>query len=280
MIGSTVNPTFLISTRAMPIAHVNGIDLYYESQGKGRPVVLIAGFGMDHRVWQYTADVLSRQYRVIYLDNRGVGQSSCPDHAYTVKMMAEDTIGLIATLGLSSADFVGASFGGCVVQEIAARHPEIARSATILCSPVKASPRLLQFARLRIEMLQADIPSAIVGRFFAVTGLSNDYMTRPGSVEQLVSASPAPVSEIGLKQQLHAMSSFDSRSWVGEIRCPTLLISADEDMLVELADVSFMASVVKRHRLHVFEKTGHNPWFEQPDDFHALLLDFLSLPIN
>ena len=62
----------------MPIAKINGINLYYEDYGKGDPLVLIAGFSVDHSVWQPVIDLLSHCYRVIVFDNRGVGQSDTP----------------------------------------------------------------------------------------------------------------------------------------------------------------------------------------------------------
>ncbi len=72
-----------------------------------------------------------------------------------------------------------------------------------------------------------------------------------------------------------ARLGFDSRSWIGELRCPTLIISADDDVLVDLADARLMAAAIRGSEAHCFEGVGHVPMLEQRDAFCALTLDFL-----
>jgi 3-oxoadipate enol-lactonase len=63
----------------MPKIHVNGIDLFYNIQGTGTPLLLIAGFDCDSSYWSLVVPALVNNYQVIRLDNRGVGKSSAPD---------------------------------------------------------------------------------------------------------------------------------------------------------------------------------------------------------
>src|SRR5437899_862801 len=210
----------------MPIVHVNGIDLYYEIHGRGSPVVLVAGFSTDHRAWDAVLPIYADRHQVIVFDNRGIGQSSCPGAPYTADMMAADTVGLIRSLGLASAHFVGHSFGGCIVQAIVRRHADAVRSAVISCSFLKANARLAQYGRLRIEMQRAATPDPIVGRFMSLLCFSNAFLAPPGVADQLAEAGPHPISEVGLNGQLHAVLAFDSRAWISDLRCPPLLIGA------------------------------------------------------
>lgn len=259
----------------MPIARVNGAELYYESHGAGSPVVLVAGFSTDHRAWETLIPVYARRHQVIVFDNRGIGRSSCPNEPYTVEMMADDTVGLIRSLGLTSAHLVGHSFGGCIVQAIARRHAGVARSAVISCSFVKASMRLAQYGQARVEMLRASTPASIVGRFMAVLCFSNSFMERPGIVDELAGTGPHSISEAGLINQLHAVLAFNSRLWVGDQRCPTLLIGADQDLLADVEDTRYMAAVMSSCELYLFEGVGHMPLIEQPDTFNEVVLGFL-----
>src|SRR5947208_16902105 len=69
---------FLLTIGVSMFADVNGIRLYYESQGDGPPVVLVHGLGLSGDIWRYQAPALAQRYRVITLDTRGHGQSSKP----------------------------------------------------------------------------------------------------------------------------------------------------------------------------------------------------------
>ncbi|BCD92543.1 hypothetical protein fh0823_26820 [Francisella halioticida] len=68
----------------MPKVKVNDINIYYEIRGEGYPLVLISGFGADHITWGKFADKLALKYKIILFDNRGSGQTDCPDYSGTV----------------------------------------------------------------------------------------------------------------------------------------------------------------------------------------------------
>jgi len=112
----------------MPKVWVNGIDSNYVEAGSGDPLLMIMGFGGDHLAWAFQVPVFSAKYRVITFDNRGAGQSSVPDVAYSTRMMADDAVGLLDVLGVERAHVRGASMGGLIAQEVALNHPRRVRS--------------------------------------------------------------------------------------------------------------------------------------------------------
>ena len=71
----------------MPKAHVNGIDLFYEAEGEGEPILLLPGFGCDHTAWSFAAPLLAARHRVIRPDNRGTGHSDAPDSPSSMRQM-------------------------------------------------------------------------------------------------------------------------------------------------------------------------------------------------
>ena len=79
----------------MPSTIVNGIDLYYEIHGKGAPLMLIAGLASDSQSWQPIMKDLSRNYRVITLDNRGVGRTKPSDINISIQKITDDCISLV-----------------------------------------------------------------------------------------------------------------------------------------------------------------------------------------
>lgn len=89
--------------RVMPNISANGIKVYYEEQGSGAPLVCISGLGAAHDSWALARNLLSRHFRVITFDNRGIGLVNAQDGPVSIGQMADDTVALIKGLGLSSA---------------------------------------------------------------------------------------------------------------------------------------------------------------------------------
>ncbi len=108
----------------MPLAGVNGINLYYETYGKGDSVVLIGGLGSQLQSWATQIELYSKRFRVIAFDNRGAGRSDKPEPGFTLEDMADDTISLLDFLGIEKASFVGKSMGGIIAQWIGIKYPE------------------------------------------------------------------------------------------------------------------------------------------------------------
>ena len=118
----------------MPRVQANGIEIFYEEQGAGQPLLLIAGFACDHANWAKMIPLLASRYRVIVFDNRGVGQTSAPDSLYSIRQMAEDAAGVSDAMGLSRVHVAGHSMGGQIAQELALAHPERVGTLTLLSS--------------------------------------------------------------------------------------------------------------------------------------------------
>src|SRR5262249_13221507 len=87
----------------MPSVQGGDIDVYYEIHGDGPPLVFIGGLGVDLTVFASVTSRLAHTFRVLTFDNRGAGRTDKPDAPYSIPMMAEDTIGLMNTLGIGRA---------------------------------------------------------------------------------------------------------------------------------------------------------------------------------
>ncbi|MCB0119292.1 MAG: alpha/beta fold hydrolase, partial [Anaerolineales bacterium] len=112
----------------MPFLNVNGVDLYYEVNGKGQTVVFIHGLGSSCQDWEKQEPVFSKQYQVVTLDLRGHGKSQKPSGPYSIALFARDVAGLIRSLNLAPVHVVGISLGGMIALQLAADHPELVRS--------------------------------------------------------------------------------------------------------------------------------------------------------
>ncbi len=116
----------------MPLAHVGDIDLYYEAQGSGEPVLLVPASWWPSDTWRIgVVPFLSPRFKTIIFDCRGTGRSSAPKDGYTVAQFAQDCIGLLEHLGISRCHGVGFALGGQVVQAMALARPDLVATLTI-----------------------------------------------------------------------------------------------------------------------------------------------------
>ena len=109
----------------MPVAVVNGVWLYYQIRGQGKPVVIITGLGTDSSDFQLITELLAKCYKVLIFDNRGSGKSDKPNEPYSIGLMAEDTAGVMQAAGWQQASIVGVSLGDRIALELAAQHPSM-----------------------------------------------------------------------------------------------------------------------------------------------------------
>lgn len=262
----------------MPEITVNGINLYYETFGAGDPIVFLHGFASDHLIFTEFPQQY-QDYKVVLIDNRGSGQSDCPEQPYTIEMMADDIVDICSGLSLGPCHFVGHSMGGMILQQIALQHPTWVRSAVFCNSSTKIDLRFELFARSRLECMvkgvsQRALIESVLGWLF-----SNDYLSRPAMVEKLIKMrleNPFPISELGYRNQLHALENFDSREWVHQIKSSSLVISSDQDIVILAGSGEQLANQLPHAEYHCIKDVGHIPFLEKPKEFHSILKNFLT----
>ncbi len=116
----------------MPTVKLNGVEIYYETQGRGEPVLLVPPNWWPCATWKVTVvPVLSKRFRTIIYDGRGTGRSAQPKDGYNVRQFALDGIELLQQLGVSRCHLVGFAIGGQIVQAMAIERPELVASLTI-----------------------------------------------------------------------------------------------------------------------------------------------------
>ena len=113
----------------MPSIRANGINLFYEEEGDGYPLVFLHGWPGDHAMWLFQTPVFSAHYRVIVPDLRGHGRSEKPVGGYDMRTLAKDLNGLLDELGVEKAFVVGGSFGGAIGERFVIDYPEKVRAA-------------------------------------------------------------------------------------------------------------------------------------------------------
>lgn len=265
----------------MPKIKVNDVNLYYEIHGEGQPIVCISGFTGDHKGWGLVVEELAQNHQVITFDNRGIGQSDCPDYPYTMEMMAEDVIALMPALHLEKAHLIGNSMGGNIAQVIAYTHPELIKSLVLSNSFMKAHGRVVLHVQTRLDLMKLGfpIPAEVALHEILLWVYSSNYLGQPGMVEMLTKAAlanPIALTIKGYESQLNALLTFDSRKWIDKINVPSLVISSDDDLLASPKEARYMAEKISGAEYFCFEDIGHLPQLECPEVFNRLVLEFIA----
>jgi pimeloyl-ACP methyl ester carboxylesterase len=261
------------------IARIRDIDLYYEAHGSGEPLLLIPGLGSDANTWGAFVPQYSTKYRIILMENRGAGRSAKPEGPYATEQMAEDAVALLDHLGIERAHIIGKSMGGMIAQWIGARHPNRVRSLVLASTVMKHDSygeELIELARLIAE--KAGLFATYRQTF--LMSYSRDYCmtnrTRLMQVEQMMKAMDEKEVLRGYIGQSIACQRHDSRAATIQIKAPTLVIVANEDMITTPQDSKDLANSIAGAELKIMPRGGHGFWREFPDDVNAVIHDFLS----
>ncbi len=112
--------------------------MYYEIHGDGEPLVLIVGLGTDISEWEGIIHWLAQKYKVLAFDNRGAGRTDKPDTQYSIEMMANDTVGLMQTLGIEQAHILGISMGGRIALAMALQYPKSVKKLVLVSTSARS----------------------------------------------------------------------------------------------------------------------------------------------
>ncbi|WIM98491.1 alpha/beta fold hydrolase [Actinoplanes oblitus] len=197
-------------------ADVNGIKLYYETHGAGRPLVLLHGGLGSGEMFGPVLPALAERHRVILVDLQGHGRTADIDRPIDVRLMADDIAALIGHLGLDRPDVVGYSLGGGVALQVAIRHPERVRRLV----PISAA--IARRAMYPDILAQQEQMGAAAAAFLEDTPMYALYQRVAPRPEDF----PRLLDKIGAAMA----ADFDLTEQVRGLRMPTLVVAADADM--------------------------------------------------
>lgn len=261
----------------MPTLDVNGMKLFYELHGRGKPLVLIAGYTGDHTFWNLMVDELATKFQVLIFDNRAIGQTKDNNAPFALETMAEDTMGLVTELGLENPVIIGQSMGGAIAQIIAKKYASQIDKLIILNSAAKFSIRsakvLESILNCRKQNMEFDlfIDSALPWFF------SSDFLGKAENIQAFKQAlinCPHPQSVDDQERQFNALLPFDSRKWIDKISVPTMVLSASEDIIATPEEGMALAQGIPQSQ-YVTIPGAHSSPIEQALRVNQLIEQFL-----
>lgn len=262
----------------MSIAHINGIDVFYLTDGDPhKPAIIFSNsLGTDHSMWDGQLEVLRRDFYIIRYDTRGHGLTNCSKGPYTITQLANDVLGLLDYLSIDKAFFCGISMGGLIGQWLAVNAPERLEGLVIANTAAKIGTEKAwneRAALVRKEGLNTIAESA-PSRWFT---------------PEFYGASPSPVNELlinlknmspeGYASCCEALANEDLSRDIKKIRISTLIIVGDKDPVTTVADAQFIHSQINSSHIQEL-RASHISNIEAEDKFNHVLKQFLNKKIQ
>jgi 3-oxoadipate enol-lactonase len=249
--------------------------MYYESAGKGAPVILIHGGFGDRRMWDEQFVPLSQAFRVIRYDHRGFGKSSAPDKAYSP---VADVARLMDHLKIPRANLVGNSMGGTLALDFALLHPDRTGAVVVIASTAGGYP-----------MTEEDRQGVT-----AVLGAARDKGTAAAAALWLQhpmvavatahpKASPLVRQMVEDNQRIFLMEHWPEEPMtppaferLADLNANVLFIVGDRDVALVREGARASADRIKRAKLETIAGADHLPQMEEPAKINKLLVDYIA----
>src|SRR5919204_5565187 len=263
----------------MPRAEVAGLNINYEAQGEGEPLLLIPYTSADHACYAFQLPAYTEHFSCIAVDLPGSGESDTPPGPYSTEGYADQIAAFLGAIGIERAHVAGVSLGAAVGLHLAARHPGRVRSLS-LHSGWPASDAFLTTVLESWRALAATLPTVadvVIQGIFPWCFTPEMYVERPEFVDALVDfvrGRPAQPADAFLAQT-DAVIAHDASAVVGAIEVPTLITCGARDLVCSTRFAEALKRAISGSELVVFEHLSHAGLHEDPETFNRATLAFL-----
>ena len=264
----------------MPVVQANGIDINYEVQGEGEPIVLIPYLAADQACYAFQVAEYAKHFTCYSVDLRGAGLSGKPEGEYTTDLLADDVAAFMQAAGAGRAHIFGVSLGAATGMWLAAKYPEAVKSLSLHSAWDKTDP----FLRVIVEVWRTMAPALdsvtdmVIQGIFPFCFTPEMYAARPEYVEALaefVRGRPMPPVDAFLRQS-GAVLAHDATTILGGIQAPTLITYGRHDIVTSTRFAAPLTEGIPNTELIVFEDCAHAAIYENVEGFNSQTLDFLQ----
>lgn len=253
-----------------------GARIYWDQQGEGDPILLIMGLAYPSCMWFRTRPVLSKRFRTVAFDNRGIGNSDVPPGPYPISLMASDAAAVLDAAKVESAHVFGVSMGGMIAQEFALQYRERVRSLILGCTAA-GGPAAVRAEQDAIQMLMARDKMSPEQAFEAPVPFIYDSATpRERIDEDLALRRPWLPRPEGYTAQLQGILAWEGYSRLPAITAPTLVIHGESDRLVPPGNGKLIADQIPGAKLVMIPHASHLFLTDQTETAHRVVLQFLE----
>ncbi len=264
-----------------------GVDLYYETHGRGEPLILVPSTAYSCEVWKPSQLALAKSLNLIIHDPRGCGRSVARQDVWTIEQMGADIVALMDHLKIPAAHLLGHSMGGRIALAVAENFPGRVKSLIMAasgsgpasrpgadCIPGLPHRTVYELASLGLERLVRHEVCE------SDTFFTRDYRERhPDKVEaffKLAWATHAKLSEF--VHIIIARHNFEGTHRLGDVRAPTLVVIGDHDSgrSNHLAQAQVLAQRIPGAEMKILKGQSHGFFWQATEETNALILDWVG----
>ena len=256
----------------------DGVKLFYEEKGQGRPIVFVNGWCTTTRFWKKQVEALSENFRCITYDPRDFGESEKVERGRRVARYARDLYDLLNTLNVSDAILVGWSSGGvisiCYTELFRDEH--LAGLVLVDTGPYGVTQPDWPHGFGSPAELREFVDSAATDLKGVCLPLLDKEFKEPLSPEERawmledMLKTPASTASIYVQDEFNQ----DFRDVLPGINIPTLVACGAHSQVYPMGGAVYMAEKIPGAKLEVFEDSGHTPYIEKTEQFNEMLHSF------
>jgi pimeloyl-ACP methyl ester carboxylesterase len=259
---------------------VNNLNVNYEQQGSGEPLILIPFLTADNTCYTFQVAEYSKHFTCISVDLRGAGETDKPAGAHSTEMYADDVAGFMDAIGVKNAHVMGLSLGAGTGLWLAAKYPDKVKTLSVHSGWTKTdlyTKTIIEGWQVMVKEL-GSVTELVIRGIFPWCFTPNLYVQNPESIDQLsafVRSRPAQPVE-AFMQQSNAVLTHDVEPHLNKIKAPTLITFGIYDLITSVRYAEPMQKSIPNTELIVFENASHGPIYEIPDEFNQKTLTFLQ----
>ncbi len=260
---------------------VGDIEVAYRVLGEGYPLVMIMGFTGTMDAWDPDAiEALSKKYKVIVFDNRGMGDTTEGTKQFSIKQFADDTAGFMDALKIDRANVLGWSMGTNIAQELVLDYPNKVKKLVLYAADPGGEQSIWPSEEVIQKMTDTSgTPKERYRRLWETLVPVEWLDAHEEYVKEIFSGPMEKVSPEAVGKQMEAMKAWTgSYDRLEQIKSQTLLLTGTEDINTPTQNSYIMVQKIPGAWLVNFEGGGHGIMFQYPKDFANVIIDFLAAP--
>ena len=254
-----------------------GVNVYYETYGKGVPIVFLHPFSTNGYIWYFQTFTFAQTNQCVVIDERGHGRSDKPQQGYAIKEMAADVAAVLDDLKINKAILVGNSIGGMLTMQMNLDNPDRVLANVIVSSGTNLAAGMPDEAKAAFQKNAVGTMNALLeGAFSAKSKREKpellDLMRASFAVEENFPRHTffASVADPG------GVFNWNISDQLKNIRKPTLVLAGEEDQATPVAANKFLADNIPGAQLKVIKDVGHFYQLESPAAFNRELAQFVK----
>lgn len=264
----------------MPKVRVNDINMNYDQQGSGEPLILIPFLTADHACYAFQVAEYAKHFTCISLDLRGTGETDKPEGVYSTELFAEDVSAFMQAVGVDKAHISGLSLGAAIGMWLAVKYPEKVKSLSLHSGWTKTDLFIKTVVTGWQVMAKAlgSVPEMVIQALFPWCYTPELYADQPDYIESLsafVRSRPAQPVDAFIRHS-NAVIAHDVEAHLNKITAPTQITFGRHDMVTSTRFADRLTNNIQNAELIVFEDASHAPNYEKVDEFNQKTLAFLQ----